>query len=106
MNKLNLNNKEVEFDCSIERIIEFTNTIIVSYYPQTDEEFYEKGMHGGVCGIDKIDAVVKWKLTYNPLGMRKISFNGKEALNMRIGDVIYILDPDSGKIIYESATKG
>lgn len=105
-NKLIIGDKEIEFNCFIEKTIEFTKTIVVSYYPQTDDEFYNKNIHGGVSGVNKEKGEVKWSITENPLSMRKVYYNEKEVLNMRINDVVYIIDPDDGIEIYETPTKG
>jgi hypothetical protein len=104
-NILIVKNKKIVFPSSINTFIEFDDVYIISYCPRTDKEYIDKDI-SGICGIEKEKGVIKWKISIQPLSMRKVIYNNQEVLNTRIDDVIYIIDVQNGNIIFKTQTKG
>jgi hypothetical protein len=103
--KLFIGNNEIKFTYPIEKVVEFENCVVVSYWPQTDSE-YSSDISGGLCCFNKNSKGVKWSISKNPLSIRKVDFNGQKALNIRIDDIIQIINPNTGEVLFETPTKG
>jgi hypothetical protein len=104
-NILIVKNKKIVFPSSINNFIEFNDVYVINYCPHSDEEYLDKDI-SGICGIEKEKGIIIWEISTNPLSMGRVTYNNQEVLNIRVDDVIYIIDVRDGSVIFKTQTKG
>lgn len=96
---------ELNLQGNILRYIDFENSsAILLQSKNTKLIFVAIGIDSN--GVSKLTIIKEYDLDRFIVGFRKVIMNGQEVLNLRVGDVISLINPDTGEIIKEVATKG
>jgi hypothetical protein len=102
-NILVIDGKEITLPSSIDSVIEFMDVYVVNCTSchSIENKFV------GIYGVKKKEGI-KWKFLIQscPIHIRKVLYNNEEVLNVRIEDIIYMINVQNGNVILKSPTKG
>lgn len=89
----------------IKRYIDFENST-AALLQSNELKLIFIGLIQTAHGETTLDIINEYCIEGEVVSFKKVLFNNKESLNIRINDIIQIFDPDDGIKIYEVPTKG